>query len=278
MTNIFQIDWILVDTIIIVLLLLLLFTVKIFKITHRWRNSFSNQSIEHSCFSQAPKSLKNHFLLIKKWCLSSNSSLKAIFNNFPYIILFRNNHKRKFSKILTEGLCSYGFNVINIKLKIKHLPEGIALEKTMSNEWKSLVSAIFDELGLTEFKTEPNYIILNYSNFIQSYKPILLDPNNLGALMINPKLNKRNISAYYDVFTNNAINTRLHSIFSRKSLLILKNRHLKRYFKNISPQKKTMLLQCLTIKKATYSFKYYETIVLGMIIDIIENKLLKSTK
>jgi hypothetical protein len=278
MTNIFQIDWIFVDTIIIVLLLLLLFTVKIFKITYRWRNSFSNQSIEHRCFSQAPKSLKNHFLLIKKWCLSSNSSLKAIFNNFPYIIVFRNNYKRKFLKILTEGLCSYGFNVINVKLKIKHLPEGIALEKkTMSNEWKSLISAIFGELELTESKSEPSYIILTYSNFIQFYKPILLDPNNLGALMINPKLNKRNISAYYDVFKNNAINTRLYSIFSRKSLLILKNRHMKRYFKNISPQKRNKHLQCLTIEKARCSFKYYETIVLGMIIDIIENRLLKST-
>ena len=163
MTSIFQIDWIFVDTIIIILLLLLLFSVRIFKITYRWRNSFSNQSLEHTSFSKAPKNAKNHYILTKKWCLTRNSSLKERFSTLPYIIIFRNNYKRKFLKILTEGLSSYGFNVINIKVKIKHLPDSIPLEKTMSAEWKSLISAIIDELKLLEFITESNYIVLNHN-------------------------------------------------------------------------------------------------------------------
>ena len=275
MTSIFQIDWISVDIIIIILLLLLLFSVKIFKITHRWRNSFSNQSLEHISFSQAHKILENHFLLTKKWCLTRNSSLKEKYSTLPLIILFRKNYKRKLLRILTEGLSSYGFNVINIKVKIKHIPDNISLEKIMRAECKSLISAIIDELKLAEIKIKSKYIVLKYSKSIISYTQILSDPNNLGVVMVNPKLNNKNFSAYCDIIENNSINPQIYTIFSRKSRLILKNRHLKKFANEISFQKINNL-QYLTIKKATYSFKYYETIVLGMIIDIIENKLVKS--
>ena len=66
MTNIFQINWINVDTVIIILLLLLLSSVKIFKITHRWRSSFSNQAVEQKCFSQPHEKATNLFFIIKQ--------------------------------------------------------------------------------------------------------------------------------------------------------------------------------------------------------------------
>ncbi|MFW9874333.1 MAG: hypothetical protein ACFFG0_14605 [Candidatus Thorarchaeota archaeon] len=278
MTGFFQIDWILVDIIIIILLLLLLFGVKVFKITHRWRNSFSNQALENFCFSQEPKITENHFHLKKKWSLTRNLSLKEKFSTSPFIIIFGKTYKRNFLKILTEGLCSYGFNVINLKIKFKDLSdlsESITLDKTIKAEWKSLISAIIDKVKNTEIINNYNYIILNHSKPIITYIPLSSDPNNLGVLMINPKLNKKNSSAFYNITQNNTKSAQIYTIFSKRSKIILKNRHLKKFLKEIDPQK-TSNLQCLIIKKATYSFRYYETVLLGMIIDIIENKLLKS--
>lgn len=275
MTSIFQIDWISVDIIIIILLLLLLFSVKMFKITHRWRYSFSNQALEHICFSQAREKSKNQIFLTKKWCLTRNSSLKENFSNLPLILIFRTNYKRKLLRVFTEGLSSYGFNVINIKAKINHIPDSRTLEKTLIDEWNSLISAIFDDFKLTEVMIKSKYILISHSKSIISYKQILSGSDSKGAILINPKLNKKISSDYYNIFKNNSINGQIYTIFSRKSTFIFKNKHLIKFLKEITPQKNN-ILKHLTIEKATYSFKYYETIVLGMIIDIIENKLLKS--
>ncbi|MFX1417408.1 MAG: hypothetical protein ACFE9N_00665 [Promethearchaeota archaeon] len=275
MTSIFQLDWILIDTIIIFLLLVLLFSVKIFKFTHRWRNSFSNQALEHYSFSKMPKIAENHFDLIKKWNFTRNLSLKEKFSSCPPIILFGRRYKRKFSKILIEGLCSYGFTIINIKLNTKNFTESIKFEKNISTELKSLISAIIDSLKLKNMINNTNYIILNHSKPMLNNSLILSDPNNLGVLMINPKLNKRNFSAFYDLVKENTLRTQNYVIFSSRSVLILKNKHLKKFLTVIVPQR-VKNLKYLTIEKATYSFKYYETIVLGMIIDIFDNKLLKS--
>ncbi len=64
--DIYQIDWIFVDTIIIILLILLLVSVKIFKSTHRWRSSFSNAFLDRFHFAETQKFFGNKFVTIKK--------------------------------------------------------------------------------------------------------------------------------------------------------------------------------------------------------------------
>lgn len=275
MTSIFQIDWIFVDTIIIILLFLLLFSVKIFKITHRWRKSFSNQALEHICLKKTREKVKNQEFLPKKWCLTTNTSLKEESSKLPLILICRTTYFRKFLRILTEGLSTYGFNVINVKIKIKHLPDNTTFESMVNDEWKSLLSVLIDDLKLPEFLINPKYILLNHSNSIIHWKHIFSDSNNKGVILINPKLKNKNLSEFSDFIKNNFKFARIYTIFSRKSILILKNKHIKKFLKVVAPQR-TDNLKFLTIKKANYSFKYYETIVLGMIIDIIETKLLKS--
>ncbi len=269
MTSIFQIDWILVDTIIIILLLLLLLGVRIFKITHRWRYSFSNQTLEHKCLSQVYGKVKSRILLIKKRCLPRKASQKE--SDLPLILIFRMNKKRKLLRVLTEGLSSYGFTVINVKAKIKHIPDNRTLIKTMMDEWKVFISAIIKDFKLTEI-TFPKFILLNGSINVFTLEHILSDSDSIGAILINPRLGKKQPLT---LLRNSFINTQLYSIFSRKSILIFKNKHLHRFVNEISSEKNN-ILKYISIENATYSFKYYETILLGMIIDIIENKLLKS--
>ncbi len=273
--TIFQIDWISVDIIIIILLLLLLIGVKIFKITHRWRYSFSNEALVNVSSSPSHDTRKNQFILPKKWILTRNSSITENSDNLPLILIFKTRNKRKLLRIFTEGLSTYGFNVINIKAKIKYIPNNRTLQKILLDEWKILISTIFDDFKMREDSLKLNYILIDHSKSLLSSKLILLDSDSKGSILINPKLNNKFSSDYRELFRNNSITAQIYTIFSRKSIFVLKNRHLKKFLKEAIAQENN-ILKHLTIEKARNSFKHYETILLGIIIDIIENKLLKS--
>ncbi|MCK4380894.1 MAG: hypothetical protein KAW51_07105 [Candidatus Lokiarchaeota archaeon] len=274
LNDIFQIDWIFVDIIIIILLILLLVSVKIFKSTHRWRSSFSNITLDTFFVSDVQKLVGNKFILTKKVTLIRDSSLQEICNENPLILILRTHHKRKFLRILTEGLGNYGFNIISVKLKIKHYQNSIKFENIVIHELKSIISTfinLYKEKGLI---LNQNYILLSHSGSSFPYKAILNDIKNEGMILINPKINLKNLKYFIKVNDNKLTNDHLYTIFSKNSTFVLPNKNLKFLQANISSQKLTGL-KILTLGKAKKSFKYYETIVLGMIIDIIKNKLLK---
>ena len=189
LNDIFQIDWIFVDIIIIILLILLLVSVKIFKSTHRWRTSFSNINLDTFFVSDVQKLVGNKFFLTKKVTLIRDSSLQEICNENPLILILRTHYKRKFLRILTEGLGNYGFNIISAKLKIKHYQNSIKFENIVIRELKSFISTIinwYKEKGLISYQ---NYILLSHSGSSFSYKAILNDIKNEGMILINPKIN-----------------------------------------------------------------------------------------
>jgi len=74
--DIFQLDWIFIDTIIIVLLILLLLGVKLYKLTHRWRFSFSNEALEFISYRKPPLEINNQSISTSKWTLTRNISLR----------------------------------------------------------------------------------------------------------------------------------------------------------------------------------------------------------
>ncbi|MCK4780356.1 MAG: hypothetical protein KAT57_09230, partial [Candidatus Lokiarchaeota archaeon] len=116
LNDIFQVDWIFIDTIIILLLILLLVSVKIFKSTHRWRSSFSNAFLDRFHFAETQKFVGNKFVTIKKIQLIRDSSLKKQNDQNPVILILRTNHRRKLLRILSEGLGTNGFNIISSKI------------------------------------------------------------------------------------------------------------------------------------------------------------------
>ena len=168
MTSIFQVDWIFVDTVIIILLFLLLFSVKIFKITHRWRKSFSNQALEHNCHKKVRKEFKNQYIFPKKWCLTTNSSLKEESGKLPLILVCRTAYNRKFLRILTEGLSTYGFNVINLRLKIGLDKNNTLFDKTLIANIRHLISNVIDFFKEKDSEFNFNYILL-YIYFLKMY-------------------------------------------------------------------------------------------------------------
>ncbi len=273
--DIFQLDWIFIDTIIIVLLILLLLGVKLYKLTHRWRFSFSNEALEFISYRKPPLEINNQSISTSKWTLTRNISLREEINKKPLIIILRTNYKKRLLYILTEGLSSYGFNVINLRLKIRLDKNNNLFDKALLDNIRHLISTVIDFFKEIDSEFNLNYLLLNYSKSSLSYTSILTDPKNCGMILINPKLNNKNIKNYNDIFKSSPLNSQLYTIFSKRSIFILNNKNLMRLLSLYNHQKEKKL-NIITIKKAKYSFNYYETILLGMIISLIENKLLKA--
>lgn len=269
MTGIFQIDWIFVDSIIIILLLLLLISVRIFKTTHRWRNSFSNKALEEIDILKIHEKIQNNYFITEKCKLTKNISTSEGSKNLPLILIVNAYYKRKLFRILTEGLVTYGFNVINLNVKKKSNFNDISTKRKMGDVWKSYISMLIDYIKTNEQVINTNYILINQSRPPVLNEAMFLESDNKCTILINPKL-LMSISQ-----NHNEKIKELFMIFSGKSRLFLQNKRLYKWL-NICSNKENSKFNCLPIYKSRYSFKYYETILLGMIIDIITNELQKS--
>ena len=273
LNEIYQVNWVLIDVIIIFLLFLLLISVKIFKSSHRWRSKFSNEALEYYILPKSYTDGTGSFLDIKHCSLTRNSSLYKENQDIPLIFLIRTKFKKRLTKIITEGLSCYGFNTINLKLKIKSkikISNGL-----IDDEMNSLISSVIRYCNREENISTPRYILINYSKFFNPTEKILSDPMNDGLLCINPRITKHKNRNREDIFADNSQYPQIFYIFSRRNLFLLKNPNLK-CFINEFAKITTSKVELITLEKSTRSFKYYETILLGIIIDIIENKLLKS--
>ncbi|MFX0029347.1 MAG: hypothetical protein ACFE8B_09065 [Candidatus Hermodarchaeota archaeon] len=270
--NAFQVDWIFVDTVIIILLFLLLLAVKIFKSTHRWRLSFSNEALESHSFPKPFGNSESNNIKVKHCNLVRNSSLCKQYENYPLVLIIRKKFKKHLAKILTEGLSSYGFNIINLKLQIK-------FDLSLNNAYdviKFLLSRIIDNFKNQDLIRNSDYIVLNLSRSVNPNREGVSDPNEIGYIAVNPRINKYNIGSLKEIFLNQLQYPQLFYIFSKRNFFILKNNDLK-YVNNEIGGNIINMANLITLEKASRGFKYYETILLGIIIDIIENKLVKST-
>ncbi|MFW9874737.1 MAG: hypothetical protein ACFFG0_16640 [Candidatus Thorarchaeota archaeon] len=273
--NAFQVDWVFIDTVIIILLFILLLGIKIFKSTHRWRLSFSNENLEYHFFQKPNDISSNHYIKTKHCSLTRNLSLYKHYGNYPLILILRTNFKKHLTKILTEGLSSYGFNVINLKLDSKPGSGSNSQNITIHEEIKTLLSSIIESFKNKRFIVNSKFILINLSKYFILNTEILTDPKKIGFILVNPRMNKYNIGCLKEILQNLTQNTQLYHIFSKRSFLILKNHDLKHFIRQFD-EKFINKSNLITLEKSTKSFKYYETILLGIIIDILENKLMKS--
>ena len=262
--DIFQFDWIFIDTIIIVLLILLLICVKIYKKTHRWRSSFSNENLSIFSYSAKQEDQNDHLIKIKSSSLIRNNLIEK--NHLPVIFIINSSFKKRLIDILIEGLGSYGFNIINTRVKLR--------KKSLSNQEKrELYSLILNRLSFFKEKNlleSRNYVLLDYINPYLPFDHIFSDKNNDGIILINPKLNKLNPRDYKDLIFYFDSDNRLFTIFSKHSIFLLRNKNLQDFLEKTNLHNKKQLKKLLIIENARKTFRFYETILLGIIIDIIE--------
>ncbi len=270
-----RIDWVFVDTIIIILLILLLIGVRFFKSTHRWRLSFSNNALEYHSFHKSEEQVASRALSTKYWDLTKNTSLQDKDKDDNVIIILRTTFKKKLVRIFTEGLSSYGFNVISLKIKIiQNLDSKISTE-SINDELQPLISSIINKSEQKKLLSNPNYILLNFSGSLFPNSAIFSDSKNTGLILLNPKINKSNVGIHQEIYNSQQQDPQLFYIFSRRSFFIFKNNKLKLYKKNLE-EKSEKKVELIILEKSNRNFKYYEIILLGILIDIIGSKLIKS--
>ena len=273
--DIFRLDWIFIDSIIIILLLLLLICVKIFKERSRWRSSLSNESLEIFTPNKSDINLKSLHITVKNWSFIRNIAFKGVETSKPIIFIIRTNKTRKLLYTLTEGLTSYGFNVIILNLKIRAYQKYNSLENPIQEEIRSIISTLLNLFEQNKSILNSNYILINYLESEIFFNSILSDTKNFGMILLNPKISSINIACIYDKLNQTNLKSPICVIFSKKSKIIMKNKNLKRFLK-IFPLENNNHLRFLTLEKARKSFKHYETILLGIIVNLIEKISLKS--
>ncbi|MBY9007645.1 MAG: hypothetical protein KGD63_12920 [Candidatus Lokiarchaeota archaeon] len=270
--SLFRINWIQIDTIIIVLLVLFLISVEIYRQISRWRYSLSNQSLNSKSFKVDVLKNKNKTILKKIKIITNSNSVKNKAN--PIVIFLRTNFHRIIPKIITEGLASYGFDILTAKYGKKPKTNNKSIEMELKQE----LSELFDKLRQKKIVNTQNYFLLIFSKSKIPYKQIFIDNSNVGMVLINPNLNKLNINYINEILElDNNKENKITMFFSKFSLFIFPNLHLRKFKRLfIKETDFTNRNEFYVIKNARYSFKYYETILIGNIIQILEKNLEKS--
>ena len=102
--NLFQFDWIIIDTVVIILLIVFLVSVKIFKERFRWRSTLSNIALEQFIFDKQSLELTNQNIIVKNISITVNNVLKSKNMLKPSIVIFRSTKNKRLVKVLTEAL------------------------------------------------------------------------------------------------------------------------------------------------------------------------------
>lgn len=271
--NIFRVDWILVDTIIIILLVLLLISVKIFKKAYRWRFSLSNEFLTRTTAKSLSFNLDRPSIYIKKWNLTKSKVIQEEISSKPSIFIIRTHRKQMLLKILTEGLSTYGFNVVNIWLKIKADKGKSKTIRDIERKIQQIIPSFLTIYNQDLHLLSQRYVVVNFDKKIIPYNSITKDSNSVKLILINPRLNLGNLKIMQTLETVSNPQFQLFIIFSERLNPFFKNRNSNKKILSDKTLKNSNKFKYHTIQKAKSTFKYYETVLLSIIIKNIDIKL-----
>lgn len=264
--DIFRVDWILVDSIIIIILILILCSVKIYKVKHRWRSCITKFSINEIKLDPNFFQLRDKRISIKKWHLLQNPKIHEIKTSLPTIFLFSSKSLRYLPYVVIEGLCSYGFTVNYILVKRRrsfHTKQ----DSIISHNNHNIVSLAYDYMKVNDYYESPQYWVIDFKSYIP-YKEFQNDRfNQIGLILINPSINQNNSSFLSNWFNSNGL---VHLIFSKKYYLWFKNRNITGFMKFFH-KLKLKNINFDILEHTNFYFKNNETILLAKLMTIIKN-------
>ena len=267
--DVFQVDWITVDIIIIVLLILFLFSVNILKELYRWRFSFSNISTIRK--NDDLLDINNHFssISIKKCNLIRSSVFQKEDSIKPTIFLIRRYRKLMLLKVLTEALCTSGYNVITLRFKMLHknMPGRsiTVIKKDLQQIFPVIITFYNQDVNLLS----QTYNVIDFTNFFLPLNLLLKDFHCRNIILINPRLKSYNIEGYLTLLSDSNKDSNLITIFSENLNVFFKNKNVKKILHDNEAFKHS---KYTIIQKARSTFKYYETMLLSVIIRYIEKQ------
>ena len=267
--DIFQVDWITVDIIIIILLILLLIGVKVLKETYRWRFFFSNVSTIRRNDNLLDINHQFSSISIKKCNLTESSVFQREDLIKPTIILIRRYRKLMLLKALKEAFCTSGYNVISLRLKMvtKNMTEQLIsdIEKELQQTLTAIIMFYNQDVNLLS----QGYNIIDFTKNLLPLNLLLKDRHCKNIILINPRLKSYDLEVYLTLLNDSNKNTKLITIFSEKLNLFFKNKKVKKILHDNETFKYT---KYTIIQKTKSTFKYYETLLLSVLIRYIENQ------
>ncbi|NVM18216.1 MAG: hypothetical protein HWN80_10905 [Candidatus Lokiarchaeota archaeon] len=267
--DIFHVDWITVDIIIIVLLILLLIGVKVLKEVYRWRFFFSNASTIRRVDRLPDINTQFSTISIKKCALIMSNISQQENLTKPTIIIIRRYRKLMLLKALTEAFCSFGYSVINLQLR--SLPNsgtnGMASE--VEEELHQTFPAIIKYYNQDIDTVNQEYNVIDFNKRLLPYNFLLKDSDCRSLILINPRLESYNLGVISTLLNDSNKYPQLITIFSEKLNPVFKNKKVKKILLDDETFKNS---KHTIIQKAKSRFKNYETILLSIIIRYIEKK------
>ncbi|MBY9017464.1 MAG: hypothetical protein KGD66_01420 [Candidatus Lokiarchaeota archaeon] len=259
--DIFQVDWILVSSVAIILLITFLILVKIYKILTRWRYTFANEDIYLSPYNLIERKQESN-IKVCRWNYAINNKLTN--KSDPTVIILRTKKRISLLRVISEGLSSYGLRVINVLLTISKKTSLDSSKNNINDEMKYIINSIMEITSGSA--NNDKYMLISYND--KRINPISInnEKNYQGHIIINSKLNfeEKKENMIREVGINSAKD--IYLIFSEYNIIKFKNKTVKKcgeaQFSNNS----------ILISNATRNFKYFETILFGIILNRI-NKI-----
>ncbi|TFG03864.1 MAG: hypothetical protein EU542_00650 [Promethearchaeota archaeon] len=265
--DIFRVDWILIDSIIILILIIILCSVKIYKIKHRWRNSIVNDSISKINLDPHDIEFDNNKFYVKKWNLFFNPNLLELRPHMPTIFMFSSKSLHYLPYAILEGLCSYGFTVNHMLIK-RRWDLFKKQEEILDPKNQSILRLTFNYLK-SDYpkKISQRFWIIDFKSFL-SYKELKNFANDkIGLILINPSIEQLKFNSL-----NFEKEIKFDLIFSKKSFLWFRNRKISKSMVNFS-QLSSENVKITVFENTNMYFKNYETILLAKLIMIIKNNI-----
>ncbi|TFF98476.1 MAG: hypothetical protein EU547_01370 [Promethearchaeota archaeon] len=265
--EIFQLDWILIDSVIILLLIFLLIGVRIFKYFSRWRliPTDLNTRVQNIPIKNLDINMPFEILKFEKCKLIFHKDRTN--KKTPLLIFCNSNFHKELLNILSEGFASFGFNVCNLSLKINESLKSILKSKNIikktKNEFYLYITQILDYFHHKNQLRPTDYFIIKLGKSDLPFDKLSEDPKNQGIVLLNPK--STSFLRNYSTIRSFRKRKRILLLFSRFPNFIFKlrasNHQLNAFSNDLS-----------VIERKFYSFKNYETILFSTILSFIEKK------
>jgi len=265
--DIFQVDWISVDIFIIVLLILLLISVKVLKEVYRWRFFYSNPSTIRRVDKLLDINNQFSSISIKKCTLTKSSVFPLEDLIKPTIIIIRMNRKLMLLKALTEAFCTFGYSVLNVRLKILTKNRTELTTSDIEKELQQTFSAILMFYNQDTHLMSQNYNVIDFSKEVLPFNLLLKDYHCKHIILINPCLKSYNLETFLTFLIDSNKFSKIITIFSEKLNPFFKNKNVKKILLSNETFKNS---KHTIIQKAKSTFRYYETLLLSVIIRYIE--------
>jgi hypothetical protein len=243
--------------------------VKGLKEVYRWRFFFSIASTIRRVDRLPDINAQFSTISIKKSTLIKSSIYQQDVLTKPTIIIIRKYRKLMLIKALSEAFCSIGYNIIQLPIRTTNNSGTNGTVSEVEEELHQILHAVVKFYNQDIDKVNQYYTVIDFNKRILPYNLLLKNKDCKSLILINPRLNSSNLEVILTLLNNSSKYPQLITIFSEKLNPFFKNKKLKRILLDDETFKNT---KYTIIQKAKSTFKYYETVLLGIIMRYIEKQ------